>query len=99
MAGFIALQMSRMLGMFEAGDKRTIDAPLRLPHVHTTTTWRATPTSLCFIMLVLFCHLLSKKFLILRRAHESKVAVTSRARTHQGLHHPVHLLNILLTSS
>ena len=29
MAGFIALQMSRMWGMFEAGDKRAIDAPLR----------------------------------------------------------------------
>ena len=29
MAGFIALQMSRMWGMFEAGDKRTIDAALR----------------------------------------------------------------------
>ena len=28
MAGFIALQMSRMWGMFEAGDKRTIDAAL-----------------------------------------------------------------------
>ena len=26
MARFIALQMSRMWGMFEAGDKRTIDA-------------------------------------------------------------------------
>ena len=29
MAGFIALQMSRMWGMFEAGDKRRIDAALR----------------------------------------------------------------------
>ena len=29
MAGFIALQMSRMWGMFEAGDKRTIDAALK----------------------------------------------------------------------
>ena len=29
MAGFIALQMSRMWGMFEAGDKRTIDAAVR----------------------------------------------------------------------
>ena len=52
MAGFIALQMSRMWGMFEAGDKRTIDAALRGA---PTTTWRATPTSLCLIVLVLFC--------------------------------------------
>ena len=29
MAGFIALQMSRMWGMFEAGDKRAIDAAIR----------------------------------------------------------------------
>ena len=29
MAGFIALQMSRMWGIFEAGEKRTIDAALR----------------------------------------------------------------------
>ena len=28
MAGFIALQMSRMWGMFEAGDKRAIDAAI-----------------------------------------------------------------------
>ena len=28
MAGFIALQMSRLWGMFEAGEKRTIDAAL-----------------------------------------------------------------------
>ena len=67
MAGFIALQMSRMWGMFEAGDKRTIDAALTgLPHVHTTTTWRATPTSLCLIVLVLSYHLLKRRFLILR---------------------------------
>ena len=29
MAGFIALQMSRMWGMFEAGEKRTIHAALK----------------------------------------------------------------------
>ena len=29
MAGFIALQMSRLWGMFEAGEKRTIDAALK----------------------------------------------------------------------
>ena len=29
MAGFIALQMSRMWGMFEAGDKRAVDAAIK----------------------------------------------------------------------
>ena len=63
MAGFIALQMSCLR---LATSERLTPRLEGLPHVHTTTTWRATPTSLCLIVLVLSCHLLRKRFLILR---------------------------------
>ena len=67
MAGFIALQMSRMWGMFEAGDKRTIDAALKgAPACAYHNDWARYPTSLRLIVLVLSYHLLKKRFLILR---------------------------------
>ena len=45
MAGFIALQMSKMWGMFEGGAERTLNAGLEgKPRCLTTTTSRDTPT-------------------------------------------------------
>ena len=57
MAGFIALQMSKMWGMFEGGEERTMNATPRGGRAALTTmTSRDTPTSPSTIRKVYFCH-------------------------------------------
>ena len=56
MAGFIALQMSKMWGMFEGGEKRTMPLLKGPSLAHTTTILGSAPTSLRLIKKGSFCH-------------------------------------------
>ena len=62
MAGFIALQMSRLWGMLARSEQLTPHSE-ELPRVHTTTTWHAIPTPLNLIVTVLCCRRLRMRYL------------------------------------
>ena len=78
MAGFIALQMSRCSRL--APNEQLTPRLWGLPHVHTTMTCRATPTSLGLIGLVSSYHLLRRRFLNLR-VFDQELSIQSRTAT------------------
>ena len=62
-AGFIALQLSKMWGMFEGGEERTMNAGLEGGRVPLPQDSRGTPTSPIKIRKVYSCHQQRRKFL------------------------------------